>query len=179
MRGGKDPNAVDLTPKLPDRARPRTPERHVVATRGRPDGGEEPDDGRDSTGEARARRRGPKNRRSTPQEAKATHTGAAANFKNFDDETDRKKPVMTQTGRVRADENPTTADLPQKRRNPKKDQKDPNIGCVTIITGTEGIQKNKSPEIQKWKNKNNTTTEQRWGRGWESPVPARVDHVPA
>jgi hypothetical protein len=43
VRGGKDPNAVDLTPKLPDRTRPRAPERRVAATRGRPDGGEEPE----------------------------------------------------------------------------------------------------------------------------------------
>jgi hypothetical protein len=103
MRGEKDPNDVDLTPKLSD------------LTRNKLDGGEEPDDDRDSTDEVRARRGGPKNHRSTTQEAKATHTGAAANHKNTNDGTGRNKPVMPKMGRVRADENPSTADLPQKQ----------------------------------------------------------------
>jgi hypothetical protein len=81
VRGEKVPNAVDLTPKLQELTRPRAPGRSVAATRGRPDGGEKPDDDGESTGEARARRGGPKKRRSTPQEAKATHTGAAVKHK--------------------------------------------------------------------------------------------------
>jgi hypothetical protein len=47
-----------------------------------------------------------------------------ANHKNADDRTDRKKPVTPQTGRVRADDKPTTADHTQKQRKPKKDQKE-------------------------------------------------------
>jgi hypothetical protein len=119
VHGENDPNAVDLTPNLPKLTRPHAPEQRVAATRGIADSGEEPDDDRDSTSEARARRGGPKYRRSMPQEAKAMHTSAAANHKNVDNGTDRKKPMMPRTGRMSVDKDPTTEDLHPKVKKPK------------------------------------------------------------
>jgi hypothetical protein len=108
---GEANEAVRLWSKCPKHHRSNTQSfGSHSATRGSVDGGEESYDDGDSTSEVRARR-GPKHRISTPQEAKATYVGAAANHKNIDDGTNQSKPVKPWRGRVSAYEDPAVADL--------------------------------------------------------------------
>jgi hypothetical protein len=122
MCGGEVPNAADIAPKNQKHPRPHVLERRVVATCSNTDGGEEPEHDGESFGEARARRGGPKTRRSTTQEAHEpnSHTQRhGGNHRNGDVGKDLNKPARPQAGCEHTGEYPTTEIYTQQKKTPK------------------------------------------------------------